>query len=371
LPLPSALAIANWTRSVGGSGSLWSLMSSKANADKNGEDYLGNHPVGTGPMMMTDWKVGETAIFKKFDGYWRKGADGQSLPYLDGINSRLIPDPSVALVELRTGNIQISASLFPQHYASVRADPNLNLVVTGSSPIRYIFGFNQEKAPFKDNVKLRQALQYAIDREALGKTLGFGEAAVNKYTVWIEGWLGIDASTPFYTYDKAKATQLVKDAGFPNGVDVTIDVPTGGVIQNQAEVVQQMWKDIGVRATISANEEVAGRQKQKAGNFQVAIWNMWPSLDPAHYGRMLYCDGAANWSNYCNKSLETSLTEGVSTYDNAQRAAAYKKALQAIYDDALIGGIYNSPFNLTYRKELQGVRLQVFAMDLQEVWINK
>ncbi len=371
LPAPSALAIVNWTRSVGGSGSLWSLMTSKANFDKNGAEYENAHPIGTGPMMLTDWKPGDRMTLKKFDGYWKMGADGKPLPYLDGIDSRVIPDPAVVLTELKSGNLQVSASLFPQNYVTVRADPNLTLTVINNSPIRYIFGFNQAKAPFKDNVKLRQAVQYAIDRESMGKALGFGEYTVNKYTTWIEGWLGVDQSTPFYSYDKVKAAQLVKDAGFANGTDIQIDVPTGGVIQKQAEVVQQMLREIGIRATINANEEVAGRAKQKAGDFEMAIWNMWPSLDPAHYGRMLYCDGAANWSNYCNKNLEPQLTEGVSTYDNAQRAAAYKKALQTIYDDALIGGIYNSPFNITYRKEIQGLKLQVFAMDLQEVWINK
>ncbi|MCL4535107.1 MAG: ABC transporter substrate-binding protein [Bacteroidetes bacterium] len=371
LPAPSALAIVNWTRSVGGSGSLWSLMTSKANFEKNGAEYVGSHPIGTGPMMLTDWKPGDRMTFKKWDGYWKMGADGKPLPYIDGIDSRVIPDPAVTLTEMRTGNIQISASLFPQNYASARADPNLTLIVINNSPIRYIFGFNQDKPPFKDNVKLRQALQYAIDRESIGKTLGFGEYTVNKYGLWLDNWLGVDQSTPYYSYDKAKAAQLVKDAGYPNGLDVTIDVPVGGVIQKQAEIVQQMWHEIGVRATINANEEVAGRAKQKAGDFQAAIWNMWPSLDPAHYGRMLYCDGAANWSNYCNKNLEAAMTEGVSSYDDAQRAAGYKKALKIIYDDALIGGIYNSPFNLTYRKELKGVRLQVFAMDLQEVWIDK
>jgi peptide/nickel transport system substrate-binding protein len=75
--------------------------------DKNRETYLANHYVGTGPLELTDWRRGDRQIYKKFADYWKKGSDGQPLPYLDGVELRYIPDFSVAVLEMRTGNISL------------------------------------------------------------------------------------------------------------------------------------------------------------------------------------------------------------------------------------------------------------------------
>ncbi len=366
----TASALASLTRASGGSGSGWLMIVSKAAVEKWGDTYE-MHPVGTGPAMMTELLRDDKTTFKKFDGYWRKGADGQPLPYYDGIVARVIVDPAVTLVEMKAGAVHVTQDVMPQMYPQFKSGGDLKMRLLPWAPIRFVFGFNQDKPPFKDNLKLRQAAQYAVDRKGIADALGFGEFAPNYHVYWAPGFPGWDESLPHYTYDPDKAKSLLKEAGYPDGVDFNFIAYPPAQYKQPAEMVQQQWARVGLRATLDAIETTAARAKQKSGDFQSAFWGGWPSLDPSGFNRMYKCDGSANWSNYCNKQMDACMDEGEQTVDPAKRAEIYKRCQKIAYDDALVGGTHLRPFALGYRGELKGVRVQAYLMDLQEAWIDK
>src|SRR5262249_52686704 len=143
---------------------------------------------------------------------WRQGADGKTLPYLDRLIYRLIIDDSVRLIEVTSGNAQVVDNVQGKDVAGVKSDRSLVYRESEEQGVsrRMPFDGKNPQSPFVKHVDLRKAMHYAVDRNTLGKTLGFDLAAEARY-MFGKGSIGYDESLPYYSYDKAKAEKLVKD----------------------------------------------------------------------------------------------------------------------------------------------------------------
>ena len=158
-------------------------------------------------------------------------------PTLDGITYRLIVNDSVRAVELKSHNIDLMAGVAENDLLAVQADPALNLVISTWSGNTGRFYFNARGGPFADNLPLRQATLYVIDRELLAKTLAPNDG-VATYFILQPGQIGYDASLPHYTFDLPKAKALMVDAGYPNGIDVHLLIINREQDQKQAQILQ-------------------------------------------------------------------------------------------------------------------------------------
>jgi ABC-type transport system substrate-binding protein len=98
---------------------------------------------------------------------------------------------------------------------------------------------------------------------------------------------------------------------------------------------------------------------------------MSASPDPDGWTRMYTCDGSANWSNYCNPEMDKCMAEGRSTYDAKERDTIYKRCLKILYDDAKVFGLYMTPGNVVFRKEVKGLKTSQHLVDLREIWLDK
>jgi peptide/nickel transport system substrate-binding protein len=368
---PSALQLLNLTAATAGTGSIGTVMVSKAQMDKVGEEAFGQGKVsGTGPMQLVDWKRDSEFTLKKFDNYWKMGEDGQKLPYLDGVRYRLINDTAVHQMELKAGTVHISRALNVANLPAVKSDPTLDIIMITWSPNRWYTGFNDKKSPFGTSLKLRQATQYATDRESMAKVVG-AETGWPGYNLgWIPSWSGFDESLPSYKFDLNKAQQLAKESG-ENAPEIELLHQIQTAHKQVAEMVQQMWAKVGVKMTLLPAEQAAGREKIKIGQFDMHIWTMAPSPDPAHFERMFTCDGAANWNNYCNKETDKCMLEAQAEMDVAKRAEKYKTCQKIIYEDAQLSNLFNTAMVLVVRKEVKGLKMQIHSPDLQEVWLDK
>ncbi len=370
LAYPSGLFLPSLTDLSGGTGSGWASMLSRTAVERFGDEY-GNNPVGTGGVQFVQWLRDDRFITKKWPGYWKKGVDGQPLPYYDGLVSRQVLDQAVTVVELRTGNVHATIGIDPAQFANIKANPDLVLQLLPWAPDRHVYGFNQHRPPFANNLKLRQAAQYAIDRKSIADALGMGNFLPNYYVLWIPGWPGWDETLPRYDYNPDKAKALLKEAGYPDGLEFSfISYPTS-IHKRPAEMVQFQWDQVGLHAKLDVLDQVAARSKQKALEFEAASWAMTSSLDPAQYDRMYTCEGTANWSSYCNPEMDKCMAEGGRLYEFEKRAEVYKRCIKIAYDDALVGGVHLRPGVLVYRKELMGVKAQAFTLDLSEAWLDK
>ncbi|MCL4499395.1 MAG: ABC transporter substrate-binding protein, partial [Chloroflexi bacterium] len=369
---PSALNLLNLTNGTDGTGCVGPSIVSKAQMDKVGEEGFRTQPSGTGPMKLSEFRDGDVIAVTKAAGHWQQGVDGQPLPYLDGIRMRKISDSSVTVMEVKTGNVHLADEMILKtDYASIRADPQLNLLLLPWAGSRWYYGFNQHKEPFGTSLKLRQATNYAVDRVSMAKVLGMEAGAPLYYVTWAPGMVGYDESLPRYEFNLDKAIQLVKEAGFPNGVDIEYSHTVPTQYRKAAEVVQGMWLKAGIRATLNPMEETAARQKYKLGQFDVNAGAVTYSPDPAFFNRKYLCDGSANWSNYCNPELDKCLLEGERTLDDKQRGEIYKRCQKIIYEDSLLNGLFLEGPAIVTRKEVKGLKLQSLSPDLDEVWLDK
>jgi peptide/nickel transport system substrate-binding protein len=350
LKAPSAAAL--WLLSA--SANSRPMMQSKAALDKNGEEYMASHYVSTGPFELVEWKKGDRQTFKRFEKYWQQGVDGKPKPYLDSVEVRWIQDSAVAMVELRTGNLQILPDVQPRDLAVVRSNPDLVLQKWPWEGTIRMIGLNPKGGPFQDNLKLRQAAQQAVDRESMAKTLGLGAGSAPK-SVIAEGQVGYSESIPKYEFDLAKSQQLVKDAGYPNGVDVSLTVISRNPDLPQAEVLKSMWDKAGLRTTIDAIERIAWAGKIQAYNFHATTYSTGFEVDPSlTMSRRMGCEGNANWAMWCNKQFDACLAESDAAPNDEKRGETLRRCLQIAHDEAHFVNMWVLDNHEGYNKKLKG-----------------
>jgi peptide/nickel transport system substrate-binding protein len=352
--------------------SIRAWMTSKAAVDKNGDDYLARTAVGSGPMQFVEWMPGDHMTLKKFDKYWENGVDSQPLPYLDGIAIRLIIDETVRTNEVRTGNMDLAMAAHPRNFAAIRSSPKQEVwEYEWNASVHYNI-FNMTKPPFGGNAKLRQAAMYAIDRESMAKTVGLG-SGYPVYYYWGSADLGYDETLPRYKFDQAKAKQLVKDAGFPNGLDVTNTYFTPPQIVQSAEILKNMWDAIGIRTTLEVLERAAFVPKLQTANYQVAnSTREWGSADPDDYSLRLVSEATANFAHFKNTEFDKCMEEGRNAVESAKRADIYKKCQKILIEEVPYGEMWSAPKNLIISKDVRGWKPHLFNITrLSEVWLDR
>ncbi|MBI3979377.1 MAG: hypothetical protein HY331_14435 [Chloroflexi bacterium] len=342
---------------------------SQAAVEKLGDEEFGRNPSGTGPMRLVEWVKDDRLVLKKSEGHWEKGEDGQPLPYVDGAVLRLQADMTIGAKELRAGASDIS-QLLVQDSGAIKADSNLVLITPPTMNSFYVLGLNARKGPFADNPKLRQAVGYAIDRESMVKALGLGFGSPAYYW-WAPGQIGYDASIPRYDYQPEKAKQLVKEAGYPNGLDVRIlTFPTPERVRN-SQVVKQMLDAVGIRVTLDQAERLAWVAKTEAADFEIALWNRGYAPDPDVLSRDLVSTGAGNFSLWKNPEMDACMKDGRSTYDTAKRNDIYKRCQNIAFNDAHVILTWNDPKNLGLQKYVRGLRSNWAQWDARYVWLDR
>jgi len=209
--------------------------------EKNGKDWANYNPVGTSAFKMTDFKRKVHLKLEKFKDYYEKG-----LPRLDGITVVTIPDPMTAAAALKRGEIDAWMNVRQITAAELAAEGKW-VAMSGYGPY-YLINYNSadSSSPWS-NLKMRQALEYAIDRESVAKVTGRGF----RDPVWtiLYGLDHKEAGTTPRKYNPAKAKQLMKEAGYPNGLKIDLFHMAGNE-NDAAAAYQAMLADVGIKATI-------------------------------------------------------------------------------------------------------------------------
>ncbi len=347
-------------------------MVSKVALDKD-EDAFQSNPVGTGPMKFDRWVRDDRVSFKRFDGYWEKGADGQPLPYLDAFVERYIPDKSVALLELRGGGVDVVTAIDAKDVGSVQSNPEM---VYAEHPWRawfYNFFFNPQKEPYASNKKLRQASFHSINRDGLIQALGFGIGQPYYYPFWSPHTLGYDATLPRYDYDLNKAKQLMAEAGYPNGIDVPFNVIQRSAEVRMSEALKAMFDAIGLRVAINSLERTAWVQAAQGMQYDMGMNRPAVRGDPDMQGTELLCKAPGNWARYCNAEFDKCFAEGRAEYNETKRIDIYKRCQRILYDDAVFGTTFMMPENIVYSKKVENLQIQFYSdrFNARAAWFNK
>ncbi|MCC9076867.1 ABC transporter substrate-binding protein [Litorilinea aerophila] len=206
-------------------------------------------PVGTGPFKFVEWVPGDQMVAERFEDYWREG-----LPYLDRVVVKPIPDEQARLVNLKAGSIEALMGVPLIDKAALEQEPG---IVVGQTPPGfgfYAFIMNVRTPPF-DNVLVRQAMNYAIDRDKIIQTAFHGEAIPVKVPYPPTSWAYAPDLEDYYTYDPERARELLAEAGYPDGFSTEMMIRgTGGPHLDIAQVYQQDLAAIGVQVELLPTE---------------------------------------------------------------------------------------------------------------------
>ena len=206
-------------------------------------------PVGTGPFKFVEWIPGDSLTAERFEDYWREGE-----PYLDKVVVKPIPDAQARLVNLRSRSIDV---LYYIPLIDREALSTEEGIVVGNAPEGfsfYAFIMNINAPPF-DNVLVRQAFQYAINRDEIAATAFHGQAKPLLIPYAETSWAYPADLANYYTYDPAKAKELLAEAGYPDGFSVQMLIRgTSDAHLDQAQVFQQQLAQIGVQVELVPTE---------------------------------------------------------------------------------------------------------------------
>ncbi|ONK05178.1 glutathione ABC transporter substrate-binding protein GsiB [Pectobacterium actinidiae] len=312
------------------------VMISPAALKQYGKD-IGFHPVGTGPYRFVAWNQTDFVKVEKFSGYWKAG-----LPKLDSITWRPVVDNNTRAALLQTGEAQFAYPIPFEQAKVLEKNDKLALVASPSILHRYI-SMNVTQKPF-DNPKVREALNYAINKEALIKV------AFSGYATPAEGPLpsSIDYSVKYHPwpYDPAKARELLKEAGYPNGFTTTLwSSHNHSTAQKVLQFTQQQLAQVGVKVQVTAMDagqraaEVEGKGVKETGvrlfytgwsaSTGEADWALSPLFATASWPPAQF-----NTAFYSNPQVDADLANALKTTDRTEKQKLYKDAQDKIWADA-------------------------------------
>lgn len=328
----------------------------KEEVAKAGADF-GHAPVGTGPYILKQWVSGQSLVFVRNPNYFMSDR-----PYLDQITIQVGVTPDVALLRLEKGDIQLMGDPPPgADWARISSDPTWANRLEKQPQVSTIYiAINTTVKPF-DNVLVRQALNYAIDKQHIIQLLNGRGTVANQ--VLPPTMPGFDKSYTGYDFNPDKAKALLAQAGFPNGFETSIECIAVDPQPKLCESFQADLANIGIKLDI--NTLAAPNVIDDAGNGKNPLtWSGglgwiqdYPDPDD-FYGPILGCGsdtpGGWNWSRYCNQTLDTQSKSLLSMTDRTSRLAAYAPFFQQLMNDAVWVPVYNGEYDIAHSDKLHG-----------------
>jgi glutathione transport system substrate-binding protein len=297
---------------------------------------ISRNPVGTGPFKFVSWSA-DTLKVTKNDKYWKP-----NLPQLASVTFRSVPENGARLAMLQAGEAQFIYPMPPEMIKAVEHNANIRVNNAPSIYERYV-AMNVMKHPYGD-LRVRQALNYAVDKAAFAKVVwsGYEDPADSP----IPPHLAFHVAQQPWPYDPAKAKQLLSQAGLGDGFDTEIWANTTTIALRAMQFLQQQLSAVGVRVKVTALE---------AGLLDSKIWSVQKPEDSAlqlYTGAWSSSTGDADWGlrplfwtqagppklynvgYYSNKDVDADLEGALATADPKKRAALYADAQKRLWDDA-------------------------------------
>jgi len=329
------------------------MMVSPAAVAKFGD--IDRAPVGTGMMRFVEWRDKEATTVARNDAYWQRG-----LPKLDGIRFTVISDTQTGLRSVSTGENDFIYALTPQQLAVARRSRGL---AAGSSPTLYCqqLYFNRKQGPLQD-LRVRQAVNHAIDRDAYNKGSALGVFEVADTLLPREHW----AYSPVppggrYPHDPAKAKALLAEAGFGDGVDLTLILYSDQSSQQRAEILIEQFRPAGIRLRLSSAalpEATAQFFQAGQGDMLLSAWTGRP--DPTLSYALMFGTGAFyNASRLGTPELDEAIQQTRLSSDQTERARAFARVQAMVLDQALW-----APLVFQSQVVAQAARVQGYAPTL-------
>jgi ABC-type transport system substrate-binding protein len=307
----------------------------------------------------------------KNESYWQIGTDGKPLPYVDGATYRVIIEATTQFNEMRAGTADYMTNVPGRNVDAAKQIASARYIESPYGGIKLQFFFNAIKPPFKDNLKLRQAVEHAIDRDAIAKALGQGIGIPLPYE-FVPGAIGYDKTVPYYEFDLDKAKALLKDSGVTLPLTVRLTAHNRELDSQQAQLIQAMLDKIGVKVNLDIVERVAWGDKVRINNdFEMATRQSGVMVDPTNDLLVTWAEGGNSaYSRAKVPGLIDTLNQADASYDDTVRQQLFVKAQNLMYDSAWFGYMGFQLGNYLIDKRIQNFPNIWGSLREAEWWIN-
>ena len=365
---PNAAFLADWGMDFA---SILSAEYADAMLKKGTPENVDNWPIGTGPYVLQQYKVDSQIRYLANPNYWDGPVPTKHLIF------SITPNVETRLAKLQTNECQIIPAPSPVQFDVIKGNHDLALHAVEALNVGYL-AFNTEKKPF-DNGLVRQALNYATDKQAIVNAVFMGSGTVAKSPI-PPNMMGYKKDLQDYSYNPEKAKALLKQAGLEKGVDVTlwsmpVQRPYNPNSRRIAEMIQNDWAKVGVKAKIVSYEWGEYLTGLRKGEHDSALYGwMSDNGDPDNFANtLLGCDSIKSGSNaarWCNKEYDGLVKKALVSSDPAKRAALYGQAQEIYYQQAPWIALANGKTFYATRSNISGYSVSLMGSDFSKVKIN-
>jgi peptide/nickel transport system substrate-binding protein len=333
------------------------IVKKSATENLTTQDFnAGKGMVGTGPFNFVSFTPDEKLVLKRNENYW-----GQK-PAWDNVTIRFIPNDGARTTALLSGSVDAIENVPTPDIEKLKNEPNVVFASRKSQRVVFLFldsgrdnppgvmgtdGKPLAANPLKD-VRVRQAINMAIDREAIRNRV-MQQLAYPTNNIVFDGGEGFMQKYETVPLDAAKAKQLLADAGYPNGFQLTIAAPNNRLINDEkvVQAIAQMLTRIGIKTQVDAMPFSVINTRGGKGEFAASLMAWGNTVEGSNPIRALIaCKnpekgwGPVNWSNYCNPKLDEVLGKAITTVDTPQRKALLEEAVGIAVDELAIVPLY-------------------------------
>lgn len=302
-------------------------------------------PVGTGPYTFGEWVQGDKIVLNRNTGYWG------DQPALAQATFKFISDPTAAFAAMMAEDVDVFTGFpAPENLPQFEADPRFQVLV-GSTEGETILSTNNKQAPF-DNVKVRQAMAHAIDRQAIidGAMFGYGTPIGTHFAPHNPAYVDLTGNS---AHDPDKAKALLAEAGLPDGFETTLHLPPPSYARRGGEIIAAQLAEVGIKAEIINVEWAQWLETVfKGKDFGLTIVSHTEPMDIGIYARPEY------YFQYDNPAFQELMTTLNSTTDPDKRTELMQQAQRIISEDYVNGYLF------------QLAALSVAKAGVQGLWAN-
>ncbi len=328
---------------------------------------LDNVADGTGPFKLKEWVPNTRTVLEKNPDYFIPGQ-----PLLDEVIYQPIPDDTARSTAVRTGTVDFIEYAPPKDLELLRGDGNIVITGEGNNNVRFL-AFNTTLKPF-DNPKVRQAIAWAVDREAVLQAAVNGAGTPLYAGPFLPSfWPGLQE--PVYKRDLEKAKQLLAEAGYPDGFTAKLkNTPTYSFLGNAGIAVQEQLKEIGINLEIESLEWSVFLKDYLGKNFEAVVSGYSAFADPHTPLDGTYVTGRQNnFMSYSNPKFDELVAQGAQETDQAKRAEIYREAQRILLEDSPMVFLYAANEYEAMQNYVKGYEhyLNGSHVSFRQVWLDK
>jgi peptide/nickel transport system substrate-binding protein len=347
------------------------FMVSKTAFDKNGKAWMKDNPVGTGPFKFVSFTMDSSFKAGKNPDYWKKDAQGNPLPYLDGIEILFIADQLTQKLSMQTKTADM-ATFSGNKIATEYAQMGLEVKITMMDKFGLLPDTANADSPWA-NQKVREALEYAIDREAIAKSFGYGYSEAT-YQMPPRTSVIYDPNFPLNRkYDMEKAKQLLAEAGYADGFKTTIICFPDSSIKDIATTLQAFCAKVGIQVDMDYPQGGKFMTYMGSGTWHNAVlFTTFPALDPTYIGGLQWIFNMNGQSWERTSRMKEAYQNAISSPEPDIKLT--RAVTDMITEDASIIPIFESGqgrVQYPYVMADFDQRGSIYFWNTEETWLNK